>query len=149
MVDLVNNEPSGTEERVLYKADVRLYTNINAFSISHNLRQVKYANPPPPAGTELLNGWLDVPCCGGHGGAVFEYDTKWPLQERGKYEIYWQKQPGTVKDKVDIVWSDGHGHTYAASGDLGQDRVITLAPTGVTLTGGRAALATLPSLSLG
>jgi len=35
------------------------------------------------------------------------------------------------------------------SGDLSQDRVITLAPTAVTLTQGQIGTAQLPNLSLG
>jgi hypothetical protein len=48
-----------------------------------------------------------------------------------------------------VTWNDGNSHTYTVSGDLGQDRVITLRLTGVTLTAGQPAQATLPSLSLG
>jgi hypothetical protein len=147
-VEFVNNTPGGSYARTYYHADVRLYVGDTASSTSTNLTPVKYANPSPPAGAKLLGGWLLVDCCGGRGRAVFEYDTPWPANGKG-YQIYWQKQPGTVTDKVDLTWSDGNGHFSTVSGDLGQDRVITLTPTGVTLWPGHPAQATLPSLSLG
>jgi hypothetical protein len=98
----------------------------------------------------MLDGWLpDVRGYGGQGHAVFEYDTPWPIRNIGEDRIYWQKQPGTQNDLVDVTWNEGKGRTYTVSGDLSQDRVITLTPTGVTLTAGRPAEAQLPSLSLG
>jgi hypothetical protein len=146
-VDLVNAEPCGSEARTSYRVNVRLYVGEIASSMSDNLRPVQYPNPAPPAGVRLVDGWLpDIGCGGGRGQAAFEYDTPWPA---GLDQIYWQKQPGTDNDKIDVSWSDGHGHMYTTSGDLGQDRVIALTPTAVTLTAGRPAQATLPSLSLG
>jgi hypothetical protein len=80
---------------------------------------------------------------------VFEYDTPWPTQAAGDEQIYWQKQPGTINDKIDVIWNDGSGHTYRTAGDLGQDRVITMTPTGVTLNPGHPTQATVPILGLG
>lgn len=148
-VDLVNNMPYVYRPNEYYRAYVRLYAGDRASSISNNLRPAQYPNPDPPAGTRLLDGWLNVPGYGGHAQAVFEYDAPWPEREKGQARIYWQKQPGTLSDKIDVTWNDGNGHTYTVSGDLGQDRVIALTPTGVTLTPGRPAQASLPSLSLG
>ena len=149
-VDLVNNMPYVYHPGEYYRAYVRLYVGNTASSTSDNLRPVKYPNPAPLAGTRLLDGWLpDVRGYGGHAQAVFEYDTPWPVRNNGQDQIYWQKQPGTVSDTVDLTWNDGNGHVYTVSGDLRQDRVITLRPTGVTLTAGQPAQATLPSLSLG
>jgi hypothetical protein len=149
-VDLVNNMPHVNQFGEYYRAYVRLYVGDAASSTSDNLRPVKYANPAPPAGTRLLDGWLpDVRGYGGHGQAVFEYDTPWPERDKGQDQIYWQKQPGTINDRIDVTWNDGNGHTYTVNGDLAQDRVITLTPTGVTLTPGQPAQAQLPSLSLG
>jgi hypothetical protein len=148
-VDLVNTEACGSYVRTSYRADARLYIRDNASAVSDNLVPVGTANPVPTSGTRLLDGWLPETGCGGaRTTAVFSYDTAWP-HDIGSGQIYWQKQPGTVSDKIDVVWSDGHGHTYTAAGDLGQDRVITFALTGVTLTPGQPALAKLPSLSLG
>jgi hypothetical protein len=148
-VDLVNNEPCGIEDRTLYKSDIRLYVAADAFSASDNLQSVVYPNPPPPANTKLLDGWLFVNCGGGHGQAVFDYDTPWPTNAGPIFQIYWQKQPGTVTDTVDVSWTDGGAITYHAHGDLSQDRGIVLEPAKVSLVPGQPAQATLPSLGLG
>jgi putative NADPH-quinone reductase len=80
---------------------------------------------------------------------VFRYDTPWTAQAGATETIYWQKQPGTLNDAIDVTWNEGAGHTYKAGGSLAQDRIITLSSTAVTLTAGQPAQATLPSLSLG
>lgn len=149
-VDLVNNTPCFSYDRASYKVDVRLLVGAKATSLSDNLIPVKYSNPAPPSGTRLLDGWLPyVLCGGGRARAVFKYDTPWPVADGGLDQIYWQKQPGTVNDRIDVTWSDGNGHTYKVGGSLAQDRIINLSPTGATLTAGQPAQATLPSLSLG
>ena len=133
-----------------YSAYIRLYLADTASPSSNNLRAVKYPNPAPPPGTRMMDGW--VPTFHGYGHsaqAVFSFDTPWQANAKGEDQIYWQKQPGTSNDKVVVTWNDGIGHSYTASGDLGQDRVITLAPGGITVTPGQAAQAELPSLSLG
>jgi Protein of unknown function (DUF4012) len=149
-VDLVNAMPKDPNFAVYYHAYMRLYVDDAASSPSDNLSPVKYPNPTPPAGTRLIDGWLPaIQGYGGHGQAVFQYDTPWQADDKGQVKIYWQKEPGTVNDKVDVIWNDGSGHTYKVSGDLGQDRVIMLTATGVILTPGQPAEAKLPSLSLG
>jgi hypothetical protein len=149
-VDLVNNQPYRYDWVVDYRAYGSLYAGGTVSSASTNLRPARYGKPPPPPGITLLEGWLqDVPCCGGRGQAVFEYNTPWPAHAKGSNEIYWQKQPGTVNDLIDVIWNDGFGHTFSTKGDLGQDRIIKLTLSGVTLASGHPAKATLPSLSLG
>jgi len=149
-VDLVNNQPYRYDMPTDYSAYGSLYAGENVSARSNNLRPARYGKLPPPAGAVMLEGWLpDVQCCGSRGQAVFEYETMWLTGATGHHDIYWQKQPGTVSDAVDVIWSDGFGHIFKTSGDLGQDRVITLTATGVTLTPGRPAQAALPSLSLG
>jgi hypothetical protein len=149
-VDLVNAMPTGISDRTSYKVNVRLYLGSGSSAGSNNLRPVKYANPTPPVGTKLIDGWLpDVACCGGRGEALFEYDTAWLGGDNGIDQIYWQKQPGTVLDTIDVTWINGSGHTYSVRGDLGLDRIVTLTPSSVTLSAGQPTRATLPSLSLG
>lgn len=143
-VEYVNNTPYGSYPRTYYHADVRLYVSDTASSMATNLTPVKYANPAPPSGTLLLDGWLLVQCCGNRGQAVFEYDTPWPTTEKGSHQIYWQKQPGTLNDAISVTWSG-----ITVTGDLAQDRVITLMRQGVTLAAGQPAQATLPTLNLG
>jgi hypothetical protein len=149
-VALVNATACGSYVRTAYNGDVRLYISDNASLVSDNLVPVGTANPAPPSGTRLLDGWLPAIGCGGaRGSAVFAYDTPWPVQGMGSHQIYWQKQPGVANDKVDVTWNNGSGHAFKVSGDLNQDRVITLGPDGVTFATGQPAQATLPSLSLG
>ena len=108
VVDLINGTPAGSFVRTYYEVNVRLYVGATASTMSDNLRPVKYSNPAAPAGTKLLDGWLTpIQCCGDKGQAVFEYDTQWSPSPRGLYEIYWQKQPGTVNDKVDSRGTTG------------------------------------------
>jgi hypothetical protein len=149
-IDLINDEPCGSEPRTSYRSNVRLYLGDNASSVSDNLVPVGTPNPAPPSGTRLLDGWLpDIGCAGARGQAVYEYDTPWQPHSGAAHEIYWQKQPGTVNDKIDVTWNDGNGHSSTVSGELGEDRVMTLSPSRVTLNAGQPAQATLPSLSLG
>jgi hypothetical protein len=151
-VDLVNNQPNPYAPFPSYRAYAGLYAGYSASTTSTtNLtRSTYYPKPPPPSGMELLEGWLPlVYCCGGQRSFEFRYDTPWRAQAKGILQIYWQKQPGTVKDTIDVLWYDGNGNRRTISGDLSEDRVITLSATGVTLTAGHAAQATLPSLGLG
>jgi hypothetical protein len=148
VVDMVNDDPHGLDGRFTYKADVRLYVGSSASVTSNNLRSVRYSNPVPPNGTGLIDGWLFVDCCGSRGQAVIEYDTPWQADPKGLHRVYWQKQPGTTADPVDLMWTT-ENQSFRASGDLGQDRVITLTPNGISFSVGHAAQVTLPSLSLG
>ena len=149
-IDLVNNMPFVYRPSEYYVAYLRLYVSDTASSTRNNLRPAKYPNPAPPAGTRMIDGWVPLFHGYGHSAqAVFEYDTPWVGDGRGLARIYWQKQPGTLDDKVAIKWNDGSGHVYTVSGDLAQDRVITFSSSGVSLTPGQPARAKLPSLSLG
>ena len=149
-IDIQDNMPFSYRPGEYYSAYLRLYVSAAATSGSDNLRPVKYANPAPPAGTAMIDGWVPLFHGYGHSAeAVFEYDTPWQANGRGESQLYWQKQPGTVSDAVVVTWNDGSGHTYTMSGDLGQDRVITFSARGISITPGRPAQATLPSLSLG
>ena len=132
-----------------YRAYIRMFIGASASAASDNLILPKYGSPAAPAGMSQLDGWVTMPGYGNNRIAVFQWDTPWQPNGRGQEQVYWQKQPGTQSDIVDIVWNDGNGHTYKVSGDLGRDRVITLAPTGVTLLQGQVGTAQLPSLSLG
>jgi hypothetical protein len=96
-----------------------------------------------------VEGWMNMRGYGNTRSMAFDWDTPWQPNGRGEEQIYWQKQPGTSSDKVDVIWNDGNGHTYQTSGDLAQDRVITLTTKGVTLTQGQLGTFQFPSLSLG
>jgi hypothetical protein len=149
-IDLTDDMPFSYRPMEYYRAYIRLYVSNSATSGTNDLKGARYPNPPPPAGTYMFDGW--VPTFHGYGHsaeAVISYNTPWQANGRGEDQIYWQKQPGTINDKVDIKWSDGNGHTYSISGDLGQDRVIRFSSRGIALTPGQPAQAKLPSLSLG
>jgi len=148
-VDLVNNMPYFYRPDEFYRAYMSMFVSSNATGLSINLRPTKYPDPKPPAGTRLLAGWLNTPGYGSRGEAVFEYNTPWQADASGNDALYWQKQPGTVNDAIDLVWNDGKGHSFKAKGVLSLDLLITLTPTSVALDAGHRAQATLPSLSLG
>jgi len=148
-VDLVNTMPYFYRPDEFYRAYIALFVGTNASGLSNNLLPGLYPNPSPPTGTRLSAGWVTVPGYGSRGQAVFEYNTPWVADNQGADRIYWQKQPGTDRDAIDLVWNDGKGHSFKASGSLSLDQVITLGSAGVTLTAGQPAQAKLPSLSLG
>jgi hypothetical protein len=149
IVTLVNGTTTTAFDRSYYHVDIRLLVGDRASLGSDNLSPLKYANPGPPSGVKVFDGWLTVECCGAKAQAVFEYDTPWPVRGTSRYSIYWQKQPGVTNDGVHVTWNDGSGHSYSVSGDLNQDRLVTLLPAGVQLAAGQPGQATLPSLSLG
>ena len=149
-VDILDNMPFNYRPTEFYKAYLRLYVNKSASPTANNLRPVVYPNPAPPAGTRLMDGW--VPTFHGYGHsaqAVFEYNTPWHPDAQGQAQVYWQKQPGTLDDKVDVIWKVSTSHTYKVSGTLGQDLVIGLSTNAVTLTLSNFGHANVPSLSLG
>jgi hypothetical protein len=149
-IDITDNMPFDYRPREFYSAYLRLYVSASASSGGDNLRPVKYANPAPPAGTQMIDGWVPLVHGYGHSAqAVFNYDTPWVGNGRGEAQIYWQKQPGTGSDAISVKWSDGNGHTYTTIGDLAQDRVVTFSGRGLTIAAGQPAQAQLPSLSLG
>jgi hypothetical protein len=148
-ITLVNPTPGGSYDRTYYNADIRLFVSAKATVPTSNLTPVKYPNPAPPVGIKMSDGWMKVECCGSQGQVVFQWDTVWPVTDRGNARIYWQKQPGTGIDRIDVTWNDGSGHTYTTKGDLSQDRTITLMPSGAALAAGQPAQGTLPTLSLG
>lgn len=144
---------SSSQGRLTSVGDIDLVFHLvtpDATFTSDNVQAVQHAYSSPRAGTVALTWWLPiVKCRGGQAQAVLECDTPWPLGVRGTHEICWQKQPGTVADTIEVIWNDSPGHIYRTSGDPGQDRVMTLTMTGVTLAAARLAQGTLPSLNLG
>jgi hypothetical protein len=149
-IDLVDNMPFYYRPGEYYRAYVAMYVNTTVSSAHSTLRAVKYPDAAPPAGTTFLDGWLPLFHGYGHSAEmVFEYDTPWLADSRGDHSTYWQKQPGTLNDKITVVWHDGYGHTYSMSDALGGDRVITVSTRGMSIYPGRPAQAQLPSLSLG
>jgi hypothetical protein len=133
-----------------YHAYMRLYTCGAVSGATNNLVRPKYPSPSAPAGMHVLDGWLPaIAGLGGHKQAVFEYDTPWEADSQGSDHIYWQKQPGTTNDKIQVIWAGLDHHEYTATGQLAQDQVINLELGGVSLTAGQPAQAKIPTISLG
>jgi hypothetical protein len=150
IIDLTDNMPFDYRPREYYSAYLRLYVSETASAAADDLRRPKYANPAPPAGTRMIDGWVPLFHGYGHSAeALFVYDTPWTANGRGEDNIYWQKQPGTLNDAITVIWNDGNGHTYTVSGKLGQDEIINFSSRGVRLEVGQSGQAKLPSLSLG
>ena len=148
-VDITDAMPYSYRPNEFYRAYIRMFVNGKATGLTSDLSYPHYKTPAPPPGTKMIDGWVQFHGYGHDRVVTFQWDTPWQPNGRGVEQIYWQKQPGTINDAVQVTWHDGNGHTYKVSGDLGQDRVITLAPTTVTLTQGQVGTAQLPSLSLG
>jgi Protein of unknown function (DUF4012) len=149
-IDLTNDMPYMYRPIEYYRAYIRFYVSANAINRSTNLRAPLYPNSAPPAGMRIIDGWVPIFHGYGHSAqAVFAWDTPWTANGLGENHIYWQKQPGTLADKIVVKWNAGNGHTFTVKADLGQDRVVNLSSGGLTMTPGQAAQAHLPSLSLG
>ena len=144
-----------------YSAYARFYAPANAANLtmrsspSHEYTALHGSpgstpNTDVPAGFTMADGWFVINVGAGLSGRyqlVVDYDTPTAGARSGGHAIYWQKQPGTVADKVDVIWQV-NGQTFKASGDLGQDRILILTAKGVTLRPARAATAHLPGLTL-
>jgi hypothetical protein len=155
-VDVVDDMPYAYRPNEYYQAFMRLFVSDKTTGKSVDIASrclscggPVYPPPAPPQGTQAMGGWIFMHGYGHSRGVQFDWDTPWLPNNRGEGQIYWQKQPGTVIDKVDVVWNDGRSHTFKTSGDLGQDRVVTLGSKAVTLTPGLLGSFQFPSLSLG
>jgi hypothetical protein len=88
-----------------------------------------------PPGSQVVGGWIFITVGEGLSGryqATFTWETPWAPGPAGSDYLYWQKQPGTVHDSVQITWNSGAG-TYAVSGDLSGDRLVELRREGLTI----------------
>jgi len=145
-VNYVNPSPPGYQGGQSYRCYLRLYfsgTASGARSIGPVPNKAPTDEPHPGFG--LLDGWFSMhgKTSAGAGTATmrFEWDTTW--DGTSARQIYWQKQPGTLADRIKITFING-GKTYSASTDIGQDRVLVLSATGIVVKAGSAGLAQLP-----
>jgi hypothetical protein len=155
-VDVLDDMPYAYRPNEYYQAFMRLFISDKTTGKSVDIASrclscggPVYPPPAPPRGTQAMGGWIFMHGYGHNRVVQFDWDTPWLSNNRGEEQIYWQKQPGTVTDKVDVIWNDGRSHTFKTSGDLGQDRVVTLGSRAVTLTPGQLGSFQFPSLSLG
>jgi hypothetical protein len=148
-VTLTDNMPYSYRPNEYYRAYLRLFIPANASGGGDDLTQLRWTNPAPPQGTAQLPGWTSFHGYGHSVRLTFQYETPWPSDSRGNYDIYWQKQPGTADDGIDVSWNPGNGKTYSTSGALNQDYLVKLSPSAVSLAAAQTATAKIPSLSLG
>lgn len=146
-VDLKDSEPGGYEGSRQYGAYVRVYVPSDATNVSiGDVFPDKFASTEQPTGLQMRDGWVYIainPELGyGTWTYTFQYDTPY---DGSTQRLYWQKQPGTQSDAIDLSWSIG-GQTHAATSTLTQDKVVTLTLTGLTVSNGHSAAAELPSL---
>ena len=81
-----------------------------------------------PAGGQVAGGWIFIDVgqeLSGRYRATFTWDTPWAPGPDGAVRIYWQKQPGTLHDPVQVTWASPRG-PRSATGDLSMDRIISL-----------------------
>jgi hypothetical protein len=151
-VSMKNSTPAGLEGgNRAYRFYVRLYVPASATGLSvSGLKGDDYPNTDAPPGLKLMDGWwqINVDWRVGYGtfSMTFSYDTPWDGSP-SNHTIYWQKQPGTGADAIQIRWSH-NGQTQSASGDLSVDRLVVLNPSQVRIEAVNIATARLPSLSL-
>jgi hypothetical protein len=128
-----------------YYAYLRITVPANATHVSYtSAKSTEYApiEPParrnqvPPAGSQVTGGWIFILVGSGLSGnyqVTFTWSTPWAPAADGTDTMYWEKQPGTVRDPVKVTWT-GSGASVSATSDLGQDRVVTLKPNGVVVS---------------
>ena len=137
---------------VPYRAYFRLL--VPDRSTARSIRPVRPDGHPygaPPPGTSLIDGWQQLnPDPGTRTGSleiVYAWDTPLTQGADGRHALYVQKQPGTARDALEVVWNDG-GRPATANTDLGVDRVLSLGTDGVQVGQGQAARAELPRLGI-
>jgi hypothetical protein len=94
-----------------------------------------------PPGSLVAGGWIFILVGQGLSGnyqATFTWDTPWTPAADGSSSLYWEKQPGTVRDAVQVRWTDG-GASASATSDLRQDRLVAFGPKGVVVSPAAAA----------
>lgn len=149
MVTVTDNMPYTYRPNEFYKAYFRLILPANTSGARDDLTRLRWPDPSPPPGMQQLAGWIQIHGYGHSAWVTFSYDTPWTPDDRGRHEIYWQKQPGSSNDMVRITFVDTVGHSYATAAELSTDLLITMQPSGVVVNASRQASAKLPSLSLG
>jgi hypothetical protein len=150
VINLKNATPAGYLGGRQYNCYLRYYYPASATDVvTQHLTADRYPSDEKPDGLKLADGWLDMEITNLRAGfataqVVIDYTTD--LGDlAGRHEILWQKQAGTLNDKVHVSFQSG-GKTYTADSDLGQDRLLTLSPEGLKVMAANVALAHLPIL---
>jgi len=116
--------------------------------VTQNLTRDRYPSDEKPTAAKLADGWVLLDPTNQRLGyatyqVVIDYTTD--IGDPAHHQIYWQKQAGTLADKVHVTYQSG-GKTFAADTDLSQDRVLNLAAQGLTVAAGNVPTAHLPIL---
>ena len=139
VINLKNSTPagySGVSGGRHYTSYLRFYyPSFATDAVTQNLARDRYPSDEKPNGSKLVDGWFSVevnPQLGyGTYQVVIDYTTDLGDAARSR-DIYWQKQAGTLSDKIHVSYQTG-GKTFTADTDLGQDRILKLTPQGVTI----------------
>ena len=149
VINLKNSTPDGYLGGRQYTGYLRFYYPASATdAVAQNLTRDRYASDETPTGAKLVDGWLniEVGLKTGYGTTqvVIDYTTDLGDPARA-HEIYWQKQAGTLTDKVHVSYQSG-GKTFNADTDLSQDRILSLTAEGLVVKPGNVPTAHLPIL---
>ena len=150
VINLKNSTPVGYEGGRHYDGYLRFYYPASATdAVIQNLTRDRYPSDEKPNAAKLADGWVLLDPKNQRLGyatqqVVIDYTTELG-NARQVYDIYWQKQAGTLSDKVHVSYQTG-GRTFTADTDLSQDRLLTLTPQGVQALAGNVPIAHLPIL---
>ena len=150
MINLDDKTPSrGVEGSTQYRCYVRFYLPAGATNVRLGpTTKGAFPNTEKPPGLLMVDGWFWIhPELGKPTWTLtLEYDTPWdPTQKQ--HTLYWQKQPGTGPDPIQVSWSPA-GKAVTASGKLVQDQALVLRSSTVLMQPGQPATAHLPALTL-
>jgi hypothetical protein len=148
VVDIANHAPPPTDWLgTHYYSYVRLYAPDVGSRIQISSAPSREYPPvmrpllpePAPQGLSAAAGWIFIdtgPDLSGRYRLIFDYDTVWNAQASRPHLIFWQKQPGTGADTISVRWRNARG-SWRATGDLSEDRVLSLSSDGVELAPSR------------
>ena len=150
VVTVKNSTPDGYEGGRQYTAYLRFYYPASATdAVTKGLTADRYPSDEKPAGVKLTDGWFNVEADLrlGNGTHQFSIDYTTDIEDLAAagHQIYWQKQAGTVSDRVHVTLQTGGG-SFTADTDLSQDRLLTLSSHGVQVAAGNVPTAHLPVL---
>jgi hypothetical protein len=139
-VSYVNSTPAGYLGGRRYYCYVRFYYPASASGGTISTTPDRIPNTEHHDGYSMLDGWFTIDALR-PGSIRLAWDTTWDPTTAKR--IYWQKQAGTMADAIRVTYVV-NGKTYTATSDLGQDMVLELRPTGLSIVAGAAGQAQLP-----
>jgi Protein of unknown function (DUF4012) len=150
IINLKNATPAGYLGGRGYIDYLRFYYSGSlADAVMQNISPGHYPSDEKPTGAKLADGWLNLEIRNlklGYSTAqvVIDYTTDMSNSAH-PYEIYWQKQAGTLSDKIHVTYKTGT-RTFSTDSDLSQDRLLTLTAQGLDVKAGNVPTAHLPNL---